>query len=98
MATIPELKAGLNRYVLEGIPTGHFLHAVLSGDLYEAVARADSESGRNLVEITKFIYNHMPMASFGNAVKVEKWLYSKEAETMRKDQRETIEKLFEKGE
>ncbi|MBB6228318.1 flagellar motor switch protein FliG [Polymorphobacter multimanifer] len=44
MSTIPErLRGGLVRYIVKGIPTGHFLQAVISNDLREACARADEQ-------------------------------------------------------
>ena len=45
MTTIPEhTKGALDRYVDHGLEPGGFLTAVLTNDLFGAVARADSEN------------------------------------------------------
>ena len=66
-------QASLNRYVLNGVPTGDFLRAVLSNDLFEAFGRADSENTANM-EIVAFIYEYVPRLCYGNEAKVEEWL------------------------
>jgi hypothetical protein len=54
------LAGGLARYVLERIPTGGFLEAVLANDLSQAVGRADSESVLYLVPLTLIVHNYVP--------------------------------------
>jgi len=66
----------LNRYVNNKIPTGGFLHAVLSNDLMGACAKADNINRHRLVEISSYIYNNLPMDSWGSPEIVSKWLES----------------------
>jgi hypothetical protein len=52
---------------------GHFLTAVLSNDLCEAVARADEESMAALRQIVMFVYNNLPGICWGSQEKVAAW-------------------------
>ena len=71
---IPDhLHYGLTSYVFDGVPTGHFLHAVLTDKLYEAVARGDNWSQAALVPLVKFLYNCAPRGCFGDDRKVTAW-------------------------
>jgi len=73
-AKLPEeLQAGMQRYVEEGIPTGHFLGAVLSNDLYGAVSRADSTNIKLIPEIVRWIYNEVPIGCWGSVSRVREW-------------------------
>jgi len=74
------IEAALNRYVIDGIPTGGFLRAVLSNDLFEAVARADMDNQYGLVSICQYIYNYCPSICHGSSEKVDKWIESKRKE------------------
>jgi hypothetical protein len=53
---IPELtKAGITRYVEHRCKPGSFLSALICGDLYTAMRRADSENRKHLVLIAPFL-------------------------------------------
>lgn len=65
---------GLERYVKYRVPTGSFLHAVLTNDLMEAMGRADEENREDIFEICQYIYNHLPIACYGSPKAVKKWL------------------------
>lgn len=69
-----DIKATLNRYVKDKIPTGGFLEAVLSNDLVGAVSRADSDNLQRIPEIVKYIYNNLPSGCWGDSETVTKWL------------------------
>ena len=71
-----EIKASLDRYVNDKIPTGSFLEAVLSNNLVEAVGRADSNNIQRIPEIVKYIYNNLPSNCWGDSETVTKWLSS----------------------
>ena len=72
---IPEhLKGALDRYVNHRIRPGGFLEAVLSNDLFEAMARADVVSRECLFDICKYIYNELPGDCWGSRGRVERWL------------------------
>ncbi len=70
----------IRRYVSEGIPTGDFLFAVLTNNLFEAVGRADEDNLRTLPEICCYVYNEIPSLCWGNKEKVTEWLANKEME------------------
>ncbi len=65
---------GLSRYIKDHIPTGQFLHAVLTNDLTEAVGRADDECTLALPAIVKWLYNEAPATCWGSPEKVKQWL------------------------
>lgn len=72
---IPEdIRRGLERYVKERIPTGHFLRAVLENDLTEAFGRADLDNREALFDIVQYVYNELPMTCWGSKDKVNEWL------------------------
>lgn len=70
----PNVRASLDRYSAEGVPTGGFLRAVLENNLKEAFARADSINIRAMAEIVAHVYNNLPSASWGTAEKVDAWI------------------------
>lgn len=67
-------KVGIDRYVDYGCPTGSFLRAVLSNDLFEAVAKADEYNKLALAEIVRYVYNYTPVTCYGSPERVEAWL------------------------
>lgn len=76
-------KEAIDLYVSDGIPTGSFVYAVLTNNLFDAVARADSTNIMFLREICQYIYNDIPSNCWGSQEKVNNWLemkrYSAEA-------------------
>lgn len=64
----------LNNYVKNRIPTGGFLHAVLSNDLTMACMKADDRNKYRLFEIIQYIYNDLPSNCWGSPEKVDTWL------------------------
>lgn len=72
---VPEhLREGLARYLDEHVQPGQFLVAVLSNDLREAFARADTSSRAGLFDLVKYLYNHAPGGAWGGKRQVEYWL------------------------
>lgn len=57
--------------------TGHFLNAILTNNLYEAIARADKESLAALREIVVFVHMEVRADAYGSADKVQSWLFPK---------------------
>lgn len=75
IARVPEhLREGLVRYLEEHIQPGHFLMAVCSNDLSEAMGRADVESRAGLFELCSYLYNFAPTPAWGSKRAVEAWL------------------------
>ncbi len=63
---LPEaLRGGMRRYVEDGIRPGHFLTAVLENDLVNAFSCADESNTARMKEIVSFLYNELPMRSYG---------------------------------
>lgn len=67
-------QGSIMRYVNDGLHPGGFLTAVIVGDLYGAVSRADEWNQQSLVGIAKFMLNVMPAASIGSAENMERWI------------------------
>jgi len=63
----------LELYLLDGLPPGGFLEAVLCNNLFRAVAVADSVNQEHLWSITKAVLNIAPIAATGSYENIEKW-------------------------
>lgn len=72
----PDIKESLDAYWNTGRPTGDFLKAVLSNDLFDAVGRADHENIRDLKEIVSYIYNELPQNAHGSKDNVRYYIES----------------------
>jgi hypothetical protein len=59
---------------LHGYEPGSCTRAILENDLAAAVANADASSQRILVDIVKYIYNHLPGEAWGSKAKVDAWM------------------------
>lgn len=71
---IPDyMQEGLIQHILVGRPTGHFLTAVLSNDLKEAVSRADEVNRWALSNYVIFLYSHAPIGCWGSPTNVKYW-------------------------
>ena len=68
-----EMQESFGRYVKHGIPTGGFLRAVLSNDLFDAMARADLENRDNLFNIVYYVAHNLPYESYGSKDIVDTW-------------------------
>ncbi len=68
------MRVEITAYVETGRPVGHFLTAVLSNDLSEAVARADDENTAALAGWVRFLYNYVPQGCWGSPGAVEGWM------------------------
>ena len=65
---------GINNYVCSGVPTGSFLRAVFSNNLFEAFCRADSDNTENMLGIVTFIHNYVPHCCYGDEDTIREWL------------------------
>ena len=76
LVEVPEhLRGALSRYIVQGIPPGHFLTAVLEHELFQAFARADEESREGLAGLVSYLYNIAPMGCHGNPATVRAWCH-----------------------
>lgn len=72
---IPDyMQEGIDRWVNHGILPGDFLTAVLTNNLFEAVARADEENLHNLPAYVGYFYNEVPGSCWGSIEKVKSWM------------------------
>ena len=61
-------------YANDRVPLGSFLTAVMENNLARAIASADLENRRDIVEIVLYVYNNIPSIAWGSPEKVEAWL------------------------
>lgn len=74
---IPDhMRGGIERYVLHGVPMGHFGTALLSNDFMGAANRADSENLACLGQWAQFLYNYVPNGCKGSPERVSEWIAS----------------------
>ena len=62
------------RFIMDGIPPGDFLLAVLSNDLREAVSRADDHNLHRLYMYVQFLFNYTPTGCWGSTEKACDWV------------------------
>lgn len=73
---VPEhMRAGMVRYILLGILPGSFQLAVLEGDLFEAVRKADDTNRAALHDYAIFLFNYAPGGCFGSEDRVRTWAH-----------------------
>lgn len=72
-----DIKFSLDEYIVHRVPTGGFLNAVLTNNLFEAFSRADLGNRRNMFEIVSYIYQNFPIGSYGSPKLVKEWLEGK---------------------
>lgn len=65
-------------YVANRVPTGGFLHAVLTNDLIETMGRADHINREHIHDICSFVYNWLPANCWHSEEAVKRWLERKE--------------------
>jgi len=71
---IPEhTQHSIDMFVELGHGVGGFLTAVLTNDLFGAVAKADAESLEALGDIVRYIYNNVPQECYGSVDAVSRW-------------------------
>ena len=76
------LQAGMKRYIEEGAPTGDFLRACLSNDLFGAIGLASTKTFEYIHSVLMFLYNEVPIRShddspWGSKEAVKRWIEHK---------------------
>lgn len=74
------IKQALDNYGTDGVPTGGFLRAVLSNDLFLALRKADIDNQHDIFEIVHYVYNELPGNCWGSKEAVAAWLEKKDDE------------------
>jgi|3_EtaG_2_1085321.scaffolds.fasta_scaffold00283_34 hypothetical protein len=69
----PHTLETLRNYIEYGVPTGGFLHSVLTDSLFGAYGKADSENREALGDIVMFVYNEAPNNCWGSRDHVKAW-------------------------
>lgn len=69
-----DMVEALEAYVHQGRPLGDFLRAVVSNDLIEACAMADSMNLLNIPAFAAYLWNEMPPGSFGSRKAYDGWI------------------------
>lgn len=70
----PQLRASLDRYAAQGIPTGDCLRHALSNDYLGFFKRADPETAQAAAAIAAYIYNELPHNCHGSEDVVDAWI------------------------
>lgn len=68
------MQEAIIRYIVERLPTGSFLQAVIENNLRDAVNRADSENLVLLKTYVQFFYNRAPAGCSGYPQVYKDWL------------------------
>ena len=71
---VPHMVGGVRRYLENGIAPGHFLTAVITNDLGQAVAHGDSNNQAALADWVRFFYNYTPRDCWGSRDIMEAWM------------------------
>jgi len=78
---IPEhMRAGMKKYVENGILGGDFQYAVLTNNFVLVCCMADSVNKENLFEWAYFLCNELPIECWGSEKKVHEWVRKKKKE------------------
>ena len=68
-----EVQNALSDYVTNGHAMGHFLTAVASNDLFQAIGYADEDNVRRLKLYVQWFYNVAPSGCHGSMANVRTW-------------------------
>ena len=72
---IPQhMREGLFNYIMNGVPTGSFLTAVLCNNLRDSFAHADDINRHAIYAFVKFLYNDVPSQAHGSPFRVSDWI------------------------
>ncbi len=68
------MQEGMRLYLEKGIPTGDFLHHILSNNFVAAGYHADETNQKCLWNYCKFLYNEVPKEAWGKEETVWTWM------------------------
>lgn len=78
---LPEhIRDSFKLYLEEGKEPGGFVSKVLENDLIRSFAAADDICIAGMFNIANFVYNEMPLASWGSAENMKEWMLFKREE------------------
>ena len=67
------MKSGVELWVLNGIPAGSFLMAVMENNLMGAFSQADDNNTAMMRDWACLLYNYLPGGCHGSREKVKAW-------------------------
>jgi len=70
----PQTRQSMDDYAAHGLQPGQCLRAVLAGDLFEAMSRADDEILLALPAIVTYIRSSLPAGCWGSQARVQAWI------------------------
>lgn len=68
------MHGGIIRYLLHGIPPGHFMMSVITNDLRGAFQHADDTNVELIGYYVKWFYNCAPSECWGSEKKAQEWI------------------------
>ena len=78
---LPEhCRAGMKRYIENGVIPGSFLQAVICNDLVGAFSLADSINSERLKDYAHFLYNEIPSPAWRSKEKMKAWAEARRME------------------
>lgn len=69
-----DTRKALADYAAHGLQPGHCLRAILAGDLFAALSRADYRVAAALPAIVAYIHDQLPAVCYGSEERVQRWL------------------------
>lgn len=72
----PMMVSSLKQYVEEGRPLGGFLTEIVSNNFAGACGKADDDNFKNIQAYAYFLFNEMPMRSWGSKDTYKSWIES----------------------
>jgi hypothetical protein len=79
LVPVAYMRDGVERHIEQGAPTGHFLYSMLSNDLFDAVARADTANLAALRDWMLWFHAYAPSRSYGSPTAVAEWREARQA-------------------
>ena len=70
-------RAGMKRYIEQGVIPGDFLQAVVENDLVHSFGLADNVNMTHLKDYANFLYNEAPFQSWGSKEIMHAWAKAK---------------------
>lgn len=64
-------------YICYGGSCGGFMWALMSGDLYGVVKKADDTNRLQIIQLAEWIHSHAPVGCYGSQIKVQAWVDSR---------------------
>jgi hypothetical protein len=84
----------IERYLVDGLPAGSFLEAVITNNLFMSVGHADVANKQHLVSIVEWFAQRAPLESYGSKVAYTAWLRDENGQRTEYAERLRKERVF----